>query len=165
MGQSTKKTKKKIKIPAWLQGPVSAGIRSGMAVPVIAGFETSAQVARTIARTYCGMRFNKKRMLRADEHLIQAFPGWDAKCPAIDQFLWDIFEDKDIIRLFWQWLGYCLSGHTHLQKMAIWCGGGGNGKSVLVDLCSALLGEYGADVPSELLLDSGRVADAGSVRT
>lgn len=78
MGQSTKKTKKKIKIPAWLQGPVSAGIRSGMAVPVIAGFETSAQVARTIARTYCGMRFNKKRMLRADEHLIQAFPGWDA---------------------------------------------------------------------------------------
>lgn len=92
----------------------------------------------------------------------RAFPGWDVKCPLIDQFLWDIFEDDGIIRLFWQWIGYCLSGHTHLQKMAIWCGGGGNGKSVLVDLCSALLGDYGADVPSELLLDSGRVADAGA---
>lgn len=92
----------------------------------------------------------------------RAFPGWDAKCPTIDQFLWDIFEDNDVIQLFWQWLGYCLSGHTHLQKLAIWCGGGGNGKSVLVDLCSALLGDYGSTVPSELLLDSGRVADAGA---
>ena len=53
----------------------------------------------------------------------RAVPGWKAKCPAIDQFLWDIFEDEAQIRLVWQWIGYNLSGHTHLQKMAIWTGG------------------------------------------
>jgi putative DNA primase/helicase len=93
----------------------------------------------------------------------RAFPGWNADKPKlILQFLWDIFEDEDVIKLTKQWFGYCLSGHKHLQKMAIWCGSGGNGKSVLVDIFMAALGDYGADVPSELLLDSGRVADAGA---
>lgn len=69
--------KQKIKIPRWLHGPISASIRSALAVPVIAGFEASAQVARVAARTYCGLKSNRKRMERADEHLQLAFPDWE----------------------------------------------------------------------------------------
>ncbi|HRJ49008.1 MAG: lysophospholipid acyltransferase family protein [Phycisphaeraceae bacterium] len=70
--------KRKEKIPRWLHWPVTAIIRSGMAVPVIAGFDTSTRTARGIAKTYCGMPFNRRRLLRAMEHIEQAFPGMDA---------------------------------------------------------------------------------------
>ncbi len=69
--------KKRVKIPEWLHGPISAAIRSALAIPVIAGFEASAQVARVAARSYCGMRGNRTRVARAMEHLRQAFPTWD----------------------------------------------------------------------------------------
>ncbi|GMV24823.1 MAG: hypothetical protein AMXMBFR58_08540 [Phycisphaerae bacterium] len=69
--------KKRFKIPTWLHGPVATAVRGAMAVPVIAGFESSAQVALVAARTYCGARMNRKRVHRAMSHLRQAFPDWD----------------------------------------------------------------------------------------
>jgi KDO2-lipid IV(A) lauroyltransferase len=69
--------KKRVKIPTWLHGPIAVAIRSALALPVVAGFEASAQVARVAARSYCGLRVNRKRMQRAVEHVAFAFPHLD----------------------------------------------------------------------------------------
>jgi Kdo2-lipid IVA lauroyltransferase/acyltransferase len=64
-------------IPEWLHAPLTGAIRAAMSVPLIAGFESSVEVARAAARGYCGMRANRKRTARAIDHLRIAFPDSD----------------------------------------------------------------------------------------
>ncbi len=69
--------KKHVKIPGWLQRPVSAAVRAAMSLPLIAGFDASSEATKAVARLYCGHRANRKRMERAVDHLRQAFPEWN----------------------------------------------------------------------------------------
>ena len=48
--------------------------------------------------------------------------------------------------------GYCLTGNTQEQIMAVWHGLGANGKSTLQDCLLELLGDYGVTTPSETLM-------------
>ena len=49
-----------------------------------------------------------------------------------------VFPDPEIRKYVWRWLSKCLSGENRDQDYNIWTGGGGNGKSVLVDLMNKL---------------------------
>lgn len=78
-----------------------------------------------------------------------------AKCPVFDEFVDQCMGgDKDMVAYLHRFLGYALSGDVSEQVFAIWCGGGCNGKSTLLDLLLKLFGGYGACVASEVLLAS-----------
>jgi putative DNA primase/helicase len=69
----------------------------------------------------------------------------DAACPRFTEYLNSVFEpdaDKaEKIAFVQQWLGYLLVPDTSLQKMLWLVGSGANGKSVLLAVVNALVGE------------------------
>lgn len=76
----------------------------------------------------------------------------DATCPRFDAFLERVQPDASV-RLFLQrWFGYCLTGLTHEQKLVFFFGEGANGKSVMVDVISRIMGAYSVSLPFTSLL-------------
>ena len=76
-----------------------------------------------------------------------------AKCPQFFNFLNDIFnDDKDLIKLVQEIMGYCISMEVKADKMFIFLGEGSNGKSVLSQILMALCGkENVSSVPMKKL--------------
>lgn len=83
----------------------------------------------------------------------------DAECPRWLRFMDEIFLGRrPLIDFERRWIGYCLTGSTREQVFAIHHGGGSNGKTTMMTTLQALLGDYAAEVPPEVLL----VQDRGS---
>jgi len=78
----------------------------------------------------------------------------DAKAPALDRFVNDIFAgDNDLITFVQRFLGYSLTGDVSEQILAIWHGVGNNGKSTLVNAILEVMGlDYAFKAPSDMLL-------------
>lgn len=72
---------------------------------------------------------------------------WDeaSTCPKWEQTVLEIFAwdpDKDAkIALLQEWFGYCLVPDTQQHKFLWLVGGGGNGKSLVLDVLAAIIGE------------------------
>ena len=82
-------------------------------------------------------------------------PSVDA--PRWRQFIDDIFPGQSDVQVFIQkWLGYCLTGSIAEQRAVIFEGAGSNGKSVLMNVVSALLGDYSTTTPVETFLHNDR---------
>lgn len=82
---------------------------------------------------------------------INYVPG--AVCPVFNKFLNDIFDsNKNLIEHEQRKLGYCLSGLTSEQKLFINFGSGCNGKSTLIEVYRALMGNYCINIPIECLM-------------
>jgi putative DNA primase/helicase len=65
-----------------------------------------------------------------------------AECPRFLQFLDEVFEgDNQRIMLQQEWFGYLLTTETKAQKALILYGSGGNGKGVMMEILSLLIGE------------------------
>ena len=65
------------------------------------------------------------------------------KCDRFDQFMKEVTQnDEEIERLLLEYMGYCISGTDPklVQLCAILYGGGGNGKSVLLEVLRSLIG-------------------------
>ena len=69
----------------------------------------------------------------------------------IHKFMDQVFPDESVRKYVWRWLSKCLSGENRDQKFDVWTGGGGNGKSVLIDLMNKLLGDYAGSLPVQML--------------
>ena len=69
----------------------------------------------------------------------------------IHKFMTQVFPDESVKKYVWRWLSKCLSGENRDQKFDVWTGGGGNGKSVLIDLMNKLLGDYAGSLPVQML--------------
>lgn len=64
-----------------------------------------------------------------------------AECPRFQEFLRQVFrEDKDLINLVQEIMGYCLSPSTEAQKFFIFYSDGSSGKSVLCSILQHLAG-------------------------
>ena len=75
-----------------------------------------------------------------------------AKAPRFEQFLWEVFDrDKDLIDYIQRLFGYCLTGKTTDHVMPIFWGTGRNGKSTLIEIFKALLGDYARTAPGDLV--------------
>jgi putative DNA primase/helicase len=57
--------------------------------------------------------------------------------------------DKEMIAFIQAWLGYCLTGDTREHVLLFVYGGGGNGKSVLLNTVSRILGDYAVTAAME----------------
>jgi|GEM_PF-2855340 len=76
-----------------------------------------------------------------------------ATCPMWLKFLADFAcNDTELVRFLQTWFGYCLSGETTEHKMAVFFGGGCNGKSVLLNIMSYVLGGFAGVTPADTLL-------------
>jgi putative DNA primase/helicase len=65
----------------------------------------------------------------------------DVECPRFIKFMLSIFGgDQEMVDFIQRWLGYCLTGDTSEQVMAIFWGAGSNGKSTLIDVIQEILG-------------------------
>ncbi len=77
-------------------------------------------------------------------------PAETPDCPKWLQFLDEATgQDKGMIRFIQQWLGYTLTGDTREHALLFVFGSGGNGKSVLLNTISGILGDYCRIAPME----------------
>ncbi len=85
----------------------------------------------------------------------------NAECPHFIKFLNEVFEDdQERVRLIQQLFGYCLTSSTKAQKAFILHGSGANGKSVLLSILTALVGnENVSNLPISSLGSSFKVVD------
>ena len=69
----------------------------------------------------------------------------------INTFMEELFPNTELRKYMWEHLASVLIGTLDNQTFNIYLGPGRNGKSCLVDLMSAVLGDYKATVPSTLI--------------
>lgn len=97
----------------------------------------------------------KKRPHRAESLLTQCLDHIEfdpkAECPLFDRTLKDIFskeEQRDeIIRHLWEVLGYIIQPKKNIASWFLFYGTGANGKTLLLEVLSALLGEASLEQP------------------
>ena len=72
----------------------------------------------------------------------------DAICPLWKQFLSEVFDDdQELVDFIQRAIGYSISGDTREQLLFLACGNGANGKSTLLEVMRAALGDYAANTP------------------
>jgi len=76
----------------------------------------------------------------------------DIPTPAWDQLLAQIAPDKERRIYLQRFVGYVLTGDTHLHKFLFVQGPGGSGKTTFVNVLRALLGEYHRAVAPDALV-------------
>ena len=77
-----------------------------------------------------------------------------ATAPQFERFLERIIPDAEVRSYLQRFTGYCLTGSVTEQMIGIWHGAGANGKSTLINVVRALLGDYAAIAKRELLVAS-----------
>ena len=80
-------------------------------------------------------------------------PIWKETSEQLKQFMTTLFPIEDLKRYMWDHLASCLIGTNKNQTFHVYHGSGSNGKSLLVDLMSATLGDYKGTVPITLVTD------------
>lgn len=76
-----------------------------------------------------------------------------AECPVFISFLESVFPaGEHVIQFVQRWLGYCLTGDTREQRMAIAWGNGANGKGTLLNLIQDVMGDYAQSTPTDTLM-------------
>ena len=77
--------------------------------------------------------------------------NYDVIKEEIIEFMNQLFTDPQLCEYMWEHLASVLIGINHNQTFNIYTGGGSNGKSLLVDLMSEMLGDYKGVVPITLI--------------
>lgn len=70
-----------------------------------------------------------------------------AKCPRWEQFLTEVFDDKELVDWLWRALGYSISGDTTQQCVFIGHGKGANGKTRFIEALRGAIGDYSYSSP------------------
>jgi P4 family phage/plasmid primase-like protien len=79
--------------------------------------------------------------------------NWSKTSQELNTFMSTLFPIDDLRRYMWDHLASCLIGTNKNQTFHVYHGSGSNGKSLLVDLMSATLGDYKGTVPITLVTD------------
>lgn len=72
----------------------------------------------------------------------------NALAPRFERFLEEVFGgDTELIEFVHRFVGYCLTGITTEQVLAVFYGRGANGKSTLINTLAHVLGQYAHNLP------------------
>ena len=102
-------------------------------------------------RGHCQIVFREHRPSDFFHYCLNYDYDPEAKCPKWKKFLNEVLDDEDTQSLLGEFIGYCFTRNLKLEKMALFYGGGANGKSVTLDVITRLMGK--ANV-SEAMLNS-----------
>jgi putative DNA primase/helicase len=81
----------------------------------------------------------------------------DAKCPIWTRVISEIFnKDNEMIEFVQRAIGYSLTGLTTEQIIFILHGAGSNGKSLMLEIIAAILGDYAAQCASDTFVENTR---------
>jgi len=113
------------------------------------------------------LRTGDLRPGRPDDYILKASPveytGVDTPAPLWGKTLLEIFNgDQELVDFLGRIVGYAITGKCTLAKLPILWGKGRNGKGLIVETISKVLGPLAGPVPSELLLDQGRARSSGA---
>lgn len=75
--------------------------------------------------------------------------------PLFDALIRWAQPEKPVRRYLRQWLGYSASAHVGAQILQFWYGLGANGKSTVIDVAAATMGDYADTIGIETFLDQG----------
>ena len=77
-----------------------------------------------------------------------------ATCPAFEHAVSEMMDGRgELVAYLQRWLGYCLTGETREDAIALFIGRGKNGKSVVLDVISSVVGDdLSCAAPESLLL-------------
>lgn len=126
------------------------------------GIETQAKTARDVIQSedwfdsdlmllgtpggVVDLRTGDLRPGRKEDRITKSTQVTPAKadCPVFLKFIREATQGDDaLIRLLQQWFGYCLTGQTIEQSLMFFYGPGGNGKGLLLNFVTSLMGDYG----------------------
>lgn len=80
-------------------------------------------------------------------------PG--GECPRWLAFLEEITQgDAEVVAYLQRWAGYMLTGETYEHAFLVLIGPGGNGKTLLVNVLSFVMGDYAATAPMETFMST-----------
>lgn len=80
----------------------------------------------------------------------------------VENFLIEIQPQDDMREYIIRFLSSCIAGHSPDEKIHIWTGSGGNGKSVLVTLMQSCLGDYATTLSISLLTQKRAASNAAT---
>jgi P4 family phage/plasmid primase-like protien len=86
-------------------------------------------------------------------HYDESDENWLKTSQELCTFMTTLFPIDDLKRYMWDHLASCLIGTNKNQTFHVYHGSGSNGKSLLVELMSATLGDYKGTVPITLVSD------------
>ena len=107
------------------------------------------------------LRKGELRDGRPDDLVSKASPvewrGLDAQRETWDRALLEIFSgDADLVAYVQRLFGYAITGLTTDHVLPVLWGQGRNGKSMMVEAITSVMGELAAPIQSEMLLDQGK---------
>ena len=104
------------------------------------------------------LRTGRMRAARPDDMMTKTTAVAPSRAVPPDlwlRFLDDTFQkDDDLIRFIKRWLGYCLTGDTKEHALFFGHGGGGNGKGVLLNTATRIMGDYATVAAMETFIAS-----------
>jgi len=100
-----------------------------------------------------------------EDYLLKASPvewaGIDAPCPTWEKAIDEILSgNKKLVQFLQRVLGLALIGEVRQSLMVVFAGQGRNGKSMIVEAMSEILGPLAGAIRSEMLLDQFRSASS-----
>ena len=78
--------------------------------------------------------------------------GVDYQCPNMEKFMKSLFDNEDEINFMQELMGYCLSGSINDRAYYIFWGEGRNGKSVLLEIMSHIMGSLSCTLMASTLI-------------
>lgn len=101
------------------------------------------------------------RQARPEDMLLRQCPvtyNEQLRCPRFENFIEQVYakqsDPADMVRCMQEVFGYTITGDTEAQVVIVHCGEGSNGKSRLMSVLAALLGDYSARLQAGALTKS-----------
>ena len=86
----------------------------------------------------------------------------DSKSTTFDNFLYQTFQDNELISYVQRLFGYCVTGETGEQVIHFFIGNGANGKSTLISTIRYVIDDYVSVIPAKVLISVERSGSASS---
>ena len=87
-----------------------------------------------------------------------------ARCPRFEAFMAEILANREEVEFVQRFAGYTLTGCVDEEALIFMQGQGANGKSVLANILSGVLGDYAVTVGSELLAVTKNESEASRLK-
>jgi putative DNA primase/helicase len=130
--------------------------RSELPIPILPENLDADRFLLNVLNGTLDLRTGKLRPHQREDYITKLVPvsyDPDASCPLWHQFLQDIMDgNQDLITYLQRVVGYGLTGDVSEQCLWFFHGAGANGKSTFLGTILAMMGDYGMQAVSELLM-------------